>query len=454
MSLTDHSPTEEQQKAIDAFDRFLDTPEETLFALLGWAGCGKSFTSSHMYNIIEFSRSRYEEMLWLAPTWKAVHVSGRFLKQQGANFETRFDSFRHELGKMVLTTTQQGLGIAPVIDDEQTSDKMKFGSVNRGAIRELKPRYIVIDEVSMLSRNSLKKIYGMAKEVGAKILIIGDPGQLPPVGEKEIKWSGIKNRHELKTIMRQANGSAIPRIGEAIRTGADWSEIKGDGLQRENNVLAAFLDNVTVPADYEADRDVFIGYRNAVVNRVQEAACKKVYGHGRNQVEVGQIVLAQSALSRLARDVVTGDFYEERICNQDELVVIGKFGDGQWGEQVRVETWDGKVFDVEYLTQNAINNPNHPYNIELRIRANRARELQDQYKKGKLVNNERREAWQSFFQLKDNTVLSFAHPFALTSHKSQGSSYRRAFVDAKDIENYSSRGLYVAATRPKETLVI
>ena len=135
-------------------------------------------------------------------------------------------------------------------------------------------------------------------------------------------------------------------------------------------------------------------------------------------------------------------------------MVIGKFGEGEWGEQVRVETWDGKVFDVEYLTQSAISNPNHPYNVELRARADRARTLQAQYKKGLPVNTERTEAWKAFFHLKDNTVLSFAHPFAVTSHKSQGSSYRRAFVDARDIENYSSRGLYVAATRPKETLVI
>lgn len=447
-------PTDEQQKAIDAFDRFLDTPGETLFALLGWAGCGKSFTSSFMYQSMEFERSSYDEMLWLAPTWKAVHVSGRFLKQQQATFETRYDSFRHSIGTMVLTTTQQGLGIAPIIDDEQTSDSMKFAQINKGAIRDLKPRYMVIDEVSMLSRKSLMKIYEMAKAVGSKVLIVGDPGQLPPVGEKEIKWSGIRNRHELRTIMRQSNGSMIPVIGEAIRNGKDWSKIRGNGVQRARNVYSAFLSEVSVPADREAERDVFIGYRNSVVNKVQDAACKKVYGHGRNHVEVGQIVLAQTSISQMSRDMDTNQYTEERICNQDELVVIGKFGQGQWGEQVRVETWDGKVFDVEYLTGDAIANPNHPYNVELRNRASRARSLQEQYKKGVPVNAERTEAWKAFFHLKDNTVLSFSHPFAVTSHKSQGSSYRRAFVDASDIENYSSRGLYVAATRPKETLVI
>lgn len=445
--------TSEQQCAVDAFEDFLDKPDETLFALLGWAGCGKSFTASHMYKMMEERRSAFDEMLWLAPTWKATHISGHFLSSQGARFETRYDSFKHMGGTMVLTTTQQALGIAPVIDDKQSEDKMKFGKVNRGTVRDLRPRYIVIDEVSMLSRENLKQVNAMAKEVGAKVLIIGDPGQLPPVGEEEINWGGIKNRYELKTIMRQSGDSAIPHLAEAIRTGQEWREIKGNGVEHVRNAASAFLDTVDVPSAIEEERDVFVAYRNAIVNKVQEAACQKVYGHGRNHVEVEQTVIAQSSIAQYVRDHHTGMMGEERICNQDSLLVVDKLGAGQWGEIVEVMV-NGNTFVVEYLTQEALTNPKHPYRVELASRAERARALQEEFKKDKRVDSDRRAAWKSFFELKDNTVLSFAHPFALTSHKSQGSSYRRAFVDARDIESFTSRGLYVAATRPKETLFI
>jgi len=305
----------------------------------------------------------------------------------------------------------------------------------------------------MLSRKALKIIYKVAKENGTKVLIIGDPGQLPPVGEAEIQWSGIKNRYQLKTIMRQSGDSMIPVTAEAIRQGRGWRHMKGNGIERVIKPAHEFLDNVVTPALNENERSVFLAYRNAVVNQVQEAACQKVYGHGRDRVEPGQIVLAQSALSQWVRDSY-GMMVEERICNQDELNILELHGEGQWGHVVELERQDGIVFQVEYVTQEALDNPKHPYRVELKTRGDRARALQKAYKTDRSVDTERRDAWRSFFELKDNTVLSFAHPFALTSHKSQGSSYRRAFVDANDIENFSSRGLYVAATRPKETLVI
>lgn len=447
------SLTNEQEEAVNAFARFLDNPEEALFALLGWAGCGKSYTASFMYQMMREEMAPWEEMLWLAPTWKATHVSGNFLTAQGAEFETRYDPFKHVPGQMVLTTTQQALGIAPVVDEDQTEDNMKFAKVAKGTMETLTPRFIVIDEVSMLSRKALKTIYKIASEVGTKVLIIGDPGQLPPVAEEEIKWSGIKNRYVLKTIMRQSDGSMIPILAEAIRKGEQWRHMKGPGIERVVKPAHEFIDNVTVPAADEEDRSVFLAYRNMLVNQVQEAACQKVYGHGRDRIEPGQIVLAQSALTQWVKDSY-GMMSEERICNQDELKVLELHDEGQWGRIVELERYDGVVFHVEYITQDALANPNHPYRVELKARGDKARALQKRYKSDKSVNLERKEAWKSFFTLKDNTVLSFAHPFAMTSHKSQGSSYRRAFVDANDIEKFSSRGLYVAATRPKEMLVI
>lgn len=447
------SLTNEQQAAVDRFGEFMFSPSKTMFALLGWAGCGKSYTASHMFNMMNDNKSAWDEMLWLAPTWKATHVSGKFLAAQGADFETRHDPFKHVTGKLILTTTQQALGIAPTIDENQSEDKVKFSKIFKGTMETLKPKYIVIDEVSMLSRKNLMLINKLASDYGTKVLIIGDPGQLPPVGQDEIKWSGIKNRVELKTIMRQSGESMIPMIAERIRNGKDWRHIKGAGLERVLRPAHEFLDNVGEPSGVEDERDVFIAYRNSTVNQVQEAACHKVYGHGRDVIQVGQMVLAQSAISQMIQDD-RGLWNEERICNQDELLVTDISGAGAWGQQVEVMTSDGNSFNVEYVTQENLSNPNHPYRLELAKRAENARGLQNTYKIDKTVDPERRAAWKSFFELKDNTVLSFSHPFAITAHKSQGSSYRRAYVDSLDIEKFSPRALYVAATRPKETLVI
>ena len=70
------------------------------------------------------------------------------------------------------------------------------------------------------------------------------------------------------------------------------------------------------------------------------------------------------------------------------------------------------------------------------------------------MDPERREAWVDFFEWRDQTVISFRHPFACTSHKVQGSTVRKAFVAVNDLLRFSRAGLYVAVTRPREEVVL
>jgi hypothetical protein len=437
----------EQQRAVEAFADFLDDPDQTMFALLGGAGCGKSYTAGHLFAMMDSRRDVFGEMFWLAPTWKAVRVSGRFLAENGADFEVGYDAYLHDLGRMILTTTQQALGIRPVIADEQTADEQAFGQVGPGLVSKLKPDFIVIDEISMLSMQNLKQIYGQAQGVDAKVLVIGDPGQLPPVKAQEIKWDRIPNKFELTQVMRQEGDSMIPVLAGAVRRGEDWSGVKGKGLLRVGNAAGAFVEAVGVPGGNEEDRDVFIAYRNRVVDAVQEAACRKVYGHGKDEFAEGEFVIAQSALK-------SGK--STAIANQDELEVIQIGGAGEWGLEVKVQSPSGHQMWVEYLSGSDMADKAHPYRVALDARRAEAQRLQSAWKSDRMnhdLNMRRKEAWKQFFKLKDETVLNFAHPFAITSHKSQGSSYRRAFVGVRDIEQFSPRGLYVAVTRPKVELV-
>ena len=440
-----------QQTAYNAFNEFAADPARTMFALFGAAGTGKSYTSGQMLEIIRPNvlRGFPREMLWLAPTWKAVRIAGRFLEENGLrNYEVGYDAYHHQIGNLILTTTQQALGIRPVIADEQTADKVSFGKVGRSLINKLKPRWIVVDEVSMLSWDHLKELANACKDSGTKILILGDPNQLPPVKAQEIKWDKIANRYELDEIMRQSGDSAIPHFGRAILNGDDWDGMTGPGLTKSSRCVSQFIDEVGRPTINEEDRDVFIGYRNSTVDRVQEAAAQKVYGHSATEFAPGEIVIAQSALHSRSGMV---------IANQDQLEIVSIDGEGQWGELVRVRnTINGKVTYTEYLSGADVANPRHPYRVELDNRRDMAVKLQADWGKNRgdqNLNQRRKDAWASFFELKDRTVLDFAHPFAITSHKSQGSSYRRTFILAQELAQFSNRSLYVAATRPKLELV-
>lgn len=304
-------------------------------------------------------------------------------------------------------------------------------------------------------------------EIGAKLLIIGDPGQLPPVNAAPIQWSTIPHVAELTQVMRTAEGSAIPLLAQEVRLGRDWTVVRGAGVTHTDKPGKAFLDSAGEPAANERDRSVFVAYTNRVVDEVQELACREVYGHGRLTFQPGQLVISES---RFEAEVMTymekyGRSYPRAQVvanNADELVVKSIGGPGQWGLVVELARAEGggKTFAAEYLTEDEVANKRHPYNLAVAAAFAKANGLQADWKKDRnnfRLDQQRKDAWSAAFDLKDRTIISFRHPFALTSHKSQGSTYRRVFVDAADIERFPETGvqsLYVAATRPSEELVI
>jgi exodeoxyribonuclease-5 len=66
--------------------------------------------------------------------------------------------------------------------------------------------------------------------------------------------------------------------------------------------------------------------------------------------------------------------------------------------------------------------------------------------------------WKKFWEFKD-LFHSLRYAYAITAHRSQGSTYDTAFVDWQDIlanhnRQEAYRCLYVACTRPKRALIL
>jgi hypothetical protein len=442
--------------------------DDTLFALLGYAGTGKSFTEAHLLknHILESGpeqrgfvnpfMSARGEVLIAAPTHKAINVSRRFFDEIGIKYELGYDKFYHAYGTPITGSTAQVLGIRPVITDDQTAKKMNFGKVDRGLIEKVGDvNWIVVDEFSMLSQPHLDDMVEVAKAIGAKILLVGDPGQLPPVEAIPIDVDAIENKAILTQIMRQQGDSAIPHLASAVREGRDWTAIEGPGVDHFKNPAGAFIDEIDgPPAADERDRAVFIAYRNARVNAVQQAACQKIYGHGRLEIGPNEVLVASTPLMDQRARVPTA------LCNNgDVLTVLEVLDRGAWGTEVRLRRESTGEIHTEFLNEAEMGDPTHPYNVELKTRELLARKLQSEFNNGNpsqraSVDPARRAAWAGFFELKNSTVLSASHVFAITSHKSQGSTYKSAFVDAADMADFDHRALYVGATRPSEELII
>ena len=97
---------------------------------------------------------------------------------------------------------------------------------------------VVIDEASMVDLPSLYRLLRVMGP-GARLLLVGDPGQLPPVGFgltfHRLAESDSVPRAVLTKVLRQTAASGIPQVCRAIRDGIapdlpEWSEDRRDGV--------------------------------------------------------------------------------------------------------------------------------------------------------------------------------------------------------------------------------
>lgn len=486
--------TNGQNAALAELDRFLASSDVS-FALQGGAGVGKTYLVSQFVQGLLSSGRR---VVIAAPTHKACRVLRAKLSDAGIRwvFKPASDA-AVPANVAVVDTTAALLGVRPVIVDEQSEDELSFATLGNGSLsRSLQLNgsvrsgaVLIVDEVSMVGRDDLQALVSQLKVVGAKLVAVGDDGQLPPVKKVAIDFENDFDRaFLLDEVVRQAKGSAIVSLAWAIRSSSDTDEaeaalnehLSGSGISKADDVVSSFLSAVEQPVDDEGQRAVFIAYRNATVNAVQEKACRKLYGHGRRSFRAGELVLSTTAgyaeVFGTYRCKYTGRERPSKFPKLVQLVAVAdqlrvlsfdeSRRDPTFGVPVTLDRVDlpadaaNKVFDAHYLSEEELGDESHPFNVKKAELLKAARELQEQFNAAKKGNQgakaaqldgARKEAWQAFFK-HEQAVLSFAHPFAITSHKSQGSTYREVFVHAPELLRFNRKALYVAVTRPSKQL--
>lgn len=451
-----------QVEAERHFEAFLDS-EDRLFGLFGFAGTGKSFM------LARFIRQYIEggDALLGSPTHKAAHVMRRFLTRAGIAYEDYVPQDRRQKVEVsfgskpvIVGTTAQLIGIRPDISEDQDATDLKFKRVGKGLIEQMwNVDWIVIDEISMLSAADFRFVRQLAKDHDARVLAIGDPAQLSPVNAQKINYKDIfKWRAAMTTVCRTDDDTGITTLANAVRKGLQWRSIRGSAVEHVTNAAALFLQDLTEPpGPDETEWSVYIAYRNVAVDQVNEAACRKLYGHGRFDIAAGEHVLASDTFYQSIRG------RSVPLCTNGDLLYVDHVGrGGVWGPIVTVRNVrTGEVFVAEYLREQDRANPHHPFNIKLAELKAKALQLQSEYTRSGAEGEEkmdldakRRVAWVDYYGHRDHTVLSLSHPFAITSHKAQGSTYRRAYVDATDMAPFERSALYVGVTRPSNQLVI
>ena len=157
--------TADQAAAFEAFSGWLRAPADgTPFVLSGYAGSGKTFLSMRLLRQVEESG-----LCWtvVAPTHKAVGVLRQALDLEGLN-PTWYPSTIHRLLRLKLKRSGDAELCEPT---EQTALALEHLGL------------VLIDEASMVDSTLLGIALQCAHPFKTRLVFVGDPAQLPPVGE-------------------------------------------------------------------------------------------------------------------------------------------------------------------------------------------------------------------------------------------------------------------------------
>jgi len=216
----------QQDQALSEVRDWLLNGDEQVFHLFGYAGTGKTTLAKHLAEGVSGT------VLFAAFTGKAAYV----LQTKGCEGATTIHSLIYhsrDKGKAQLKEMEAQLQalINELLDegeDPEKSDRVKdlrkMVEKEREAIKQpffvLNPdsevrhaKLVIIDECSMVDARMGEDLLSF----GVKVLVLGDPAQLPPVGGAGYFTENVRPNVMLEEIHRQAEESPIIRMATQVR---------------------------------------------------------------------------------------------------------------------------------------------------------------------------------------------------------------------------------------------
>lgn len=417
---------EDQQNAIAEMQDFILSSDEQFFLLEGPAGTGKTTCVKELIRLIT------GKIVFTAPTNKAVRVLR--------------DTLRTPEYDPICCTIYSLLGLRM----EPNGEIKLLSNPEPDSVDLSGYKLVVVDEGYMLNSQVWRYIRHAA-DSGIKFIFMGDACQLPPVGEPVSLTAKIENKAQLTKIERFDNqllklSSYLrecqePPITKAVR-------IKDDHDEEGGVVKVSQSEFYRMIADY-AGQGLFsqpgyckaLAWRNQTVNIMNSLIRRKIFESQATWLVGERVVIAKP---------VTG-FDGEKLCSTDDEGTV---------TAVLVSphpVYNGIVCYHLYVTLDGSNKQVLIYSVhETSFMAfSERKNLLSQ--KAKVATN-RRKAWEEFWAFVDS-FADVRYGYAITVHRSQGSTYDEVFVDSNDIlTNREPRErlqcLYVAATRARKRAII
>lgn len=471
---------EDQLLAFSDLVRFIDTPVDGMVLLKGFAGVGKTYLLTRFiqyclqlqqrdintFNPIRKHAVGRPNIAMTAPTNKAVQV-------------LRESSDRSLFGSVHFQTIHQLLGLKEVINDsgivEFRNDSEKFPDIQSKNI-------LIIDEVSMLQDELFFLIKRYMPTI--KIILTGDPAQIPPVGKEDAEPLLNPDAHniqiiEMNKIMRQKEGSQILNASMQIRSGELEYNTRVHGIVHPGNDLSLY-DAGTARQDLRErlestfrsegfisnpDSVKVIAWRNAKVSEYNRFI-RKVYGSiAWPDIDMSSAPKVLSGDRMLANEPVLhekadGSTIILLYTNQEfkVLSVQEESAQFEWVNGTRELSF--YMAEVEFYNVETESMSNVSIRILHESSERDHNTILERIKSSALYASadKRKFFWREFYRWK-RLFANVTYSYALTAHKGQGSTYKNVVVDVNDIMlnpniKERTRILYTAVTRAKDSLIL
>lgn len=453
--------------------------------LKGYAGTGKTFVITR---VIEYIMTAYpkRKIAITAPTNKAVSVLFKNGKNNKGVFydETQVDSKE----KLVYSTIHKLLGLKEVITD--TGDQL-FLTGESPTLSQFK--YVIVDEVSMLDDKLLKELMSFKEKI--KFIFLGDPAQIPPVKKTDCMPFRSDCVYSYKhlildQIMRQKGDNPIVDVSINVRENL--------GLKTPNPSLKTkLLGDKKGPGVIVLDNNV---NKDSIAKVLRHHFTSDIFDKNPDHMKViawtNSTVKQVNEIVRRMRFDKTGNTTLDRFIIGDKLIASkaifsrGEYNSYKFGVSTSYDilfttSTEFEVVDVSTYTEYFEEFKNDVCLISERLKVYSIKvkyiSLEDNSERfnslivihedslddyNNLLNKIRTEAIKT--KNKNKWVLYYnmikwdadiAYNYAITAHKSQGSTYENVMVLDNDIDMNNkiverNRIRYTAYTRASKRLFI
>ncbi len=459
----------EQHNALEKLSEFLEG-QDSIFILQGYAGTGKTTLIKGLTSYLNSIGKNFEVM---APTGRAAKVL-----REKTGYGATIHSAIYNLKDMVAINSDS---------DDEADHSIRYSFPID--LNQTKERIIIVDEASMVSNKESKNelfdfgtnillddllTYSFSTNKSNKIIFVGDPAQLPPVGDNN-SWA-LNQKYfeslnyscvscELTEVKRQENNLILKNatalrkvLKETSRTELSF-EFDNQSFLKLNTkeVINKYLELYPNP---EIGDGVIIAFSNAQCYHYNMGVRESLFPNQKDIIPGDIIIINNNNYHTYDTELFNGDM--AKVVNVSNSIIShsAPVWTKEGGESVkktitidfrkitiRVPDYDG---DIDcYIIDSLLNSIDRDLSTE-EIKAlyiNFVMRFRDeQEKRVKLGLNSYKVGSLEFkTALKEDpfyNALKVKYGYAITCHKAQGGEWNKVIVD------YSGRvGLYDDALR-------